>query len=143
MKKTILSVLFLCTIVIVNAQLWHTDFIEAKKLANKENRNIILVFEGSDWCAPCIKLEREIWESEEFKDYAKTHFILLKADFPKRKKNKLSEQQQKENEKLAEKYNQQGFFPFVVVLDKTGKVLGTTGYRKVEPAEYIKLLSSF
>lgn len=143
MKKTILSVLFLCTIVIVNAQLWHTDFIEAKKLATKENRNIILVFEGSDWCAPCIKLEREIWESEEFKDYAKTHFVLLKADFPRRKTNRLSEQQQKENEKLAEKYNQQGFFPFVVVLDKTGKVLGTTGYKKVEPAEYIKLLSSF
>ncbi|MCF6333899.1 MAG: thioredoxin family protein [Draconibacterium sp.] len=143
MKKIILSVLFLYTIVAVNAQVWHLDFNEAKKLATEKNRNIILAFEGSDWCAPCIKLECEIWDSEEFKSYAKTHFVLLKADFPKRKMNKLSGQQQLKNNKLAEKYNPKGFFPFVVVLDKTGKTLGTTGYRKVSTVEYINLLSSF
>ena len=80
------------------------------------------------------------WECTNI-DY--THFVLLKADFPRRKIHKLSGQQQLKNNKLAEKYNPQGFFPFVVVLDKTGKVLGTTGYRKVTPTKYVKLLSSF
>ena len=40
-------------------------------------------------------------------------------------------------------YNKQGFFPFVVVLDEEGKVLGETGYKKVEPIEYINILNSF
>ena len=68
---------------------------------------------------------------------------MLKADFPKKKANKLSKEQQDKNDLLAEKYNQNGYFPLVVVLDKTGKVLGTTGYKNITPAEYIKLLSSF
>jgi hypothetical protein len=41
---------------------------------------------------------------------------------------------------LTEKYNRDGFFPFIVLLDKTGKKLGKTGYEDFETvAEYIKL----
>ena len=127
----------------IHAQDWQTDFEEAKALATEKDRNIILVFSGSDWCAPCIKLETEIWSSEEFKNYSADHFILIKADFPRKRANKLTAQQQEKNNQLAEKYNTQGYFPFVVVLDKNGKVLGTTGYEKKEPADYIKLLASF
>lgn len=68
------------------AQNWMTDFELAKEKANQENRNIVLVFAGSDWCAPCIKLEKEIWQSEEFKKYSDNNYILLKADFPRQKK---------------------------------------------------------
>ncbi len=68
---------------------------------------------------------------------------MLKADFPRKKKNKLTDEQQKQNNQLAEKYNTQGYFPLVVVMDKNDKVLGTTGYEKMETFEYIKLLSSF
>jgi thioredoxin-related protein len=125
------------------AQEWHTDFEEARKVAVQNDRNIILVFKGSDWCAPCIKLDREIWETMEFKDYAKEHFVLLEADFPRKKQNKLDDVQQEKNNKLAEKYNKQGFFPLVVVLDKNGNVLGNTGYKKMTPSKYIELLSSF
>ena len=142
-KDIILSVLFVCSTLFVNAQEWQTDIEKAKELATEQNRNIELVFQGSDWCAPCIKLEREIWSTEEFKAYASEHFVLLKADFPKRKANALSKEQQEKNNQLAEKYNTSGYFPFVVVLDKAGNVLGETGYEKMTPAEYIKLLTSF
>ena len=79
----------------------------------------------------------------EFKAYAKDNFVMLKADFPKKKTNKLEPAQQEKNNDLAEKYNKQGFFPLVVALDKNGNVLGKTGYKKMKPSEYIKLLSSF
>jgi hypothetical protein len=36
----------------------------------------------------------------------------------------LPEELKKQNQGLAEKYNQEGFFPLVVVLDGNGKVLG-------------------
>jgi len=48
-----------------------TDFEQAKTVAAEENKKIILVFQGSDWCAPCTKLDKEIWSAEEFKNYAK------------------------------------------------------------------------
>lgn len=142
-NKLVLSFILILLAWTVNAQDWQTDFDEAKRLAAEKNRNIILVFQGSDWCGPCIKLEKEIWSTDEFKDYAAAHFVMLKADFPRKKQNALEPEQQARNAKLAEMYNQNGYFPFVVVLDKTGKVLGETGYKKITPQEYINLLTSF
>ncbi len=125
------------------AQEWQTDINVAKEIATKESKPIILVFQGSDWCAPCIKLDREIWSTEAFKKYAKDNYVMLKADFPRRKKNTLSEKQTKANALLAEKYNKQGFFPFVVVLDSNGKVLGESSYKKTTPENYIKEFNAF
>ncbi len=125
------------------SQQWETNFEEAKKQASKNNENIVLVFQGSDWCAPCIKLDKEIWSTEAFKKLSQNHFIMLKADFPRKKANKLSEEQTLQNSKLAEVYNHQGMFPLVVVLNKDGKVLGKTGYEKSNPSDYFKKLTSF
>jgi len=125
------------------AQNWQLNFDDAKTLAAKENKNIILVFSGSDWCAPCIKLDKGIWQSEEFKSEAASKWILVRADFPKKKQNALTEAQQKQNDGLAEKYNGEGNFPLVVVLDSNGKVLGKTGYKNISPVEYITLLHTF
>lgn len=125
------------------AQQWQTNFDEAKKLASKNNENIVLVFQGSDWCAPCIKLDKEIWSTQTFKQLSQNHFIMLKADFPRKKANKLSDAQTLHNSKLAETYNNQGIFPLVVVLNKDGKILGKTGYEKLNPSEYFKKLTSF
>ena len=124
------------------AQGWLTDFNQAKKLSKEKELPILLVFSGSDWCAPCIKLDRNIWQSKTFVDYAKDHLVLLRADFPRSKKNKLSKEQMKKNEALAEKYNTRGFFPLVVLLNSEGAVLGKTGFKNVSPSEYIKILES-
>ncbi|WP_419211463.1 thioredoxin family protein [Maribacter sp. X9] len=125
------------------AQDWQTDFTKAKHMANEKNVPIVLVFQGSDWCAPCIKLDRDVWSTDEFKSYAKDHYVMLQADFPRRKSNALSQEQTDKNKALAEKYNRNGVFPFVVVMDQTGKVLGETSYKKLPPKEYIKELDAF
>jgi len=138
-----LSIAFIAMISIASAQEWQTDFEQAKSMAAKDNLSIILVFQGSDWCAPCMKLEKEIWSSKEFIDLAKGHFVMVKADFPRRKKNALPDEQQERNNKLAAEFNTSGYFPFVVVLDKDGKVLGETGYEKLSPEDYFNLLMAF
>lgn len=142
-KHFIVIVLTLLISVSSFAQEWKTNFTEAKAEASKKNQPILLVFQGSDWCAPCIKLDKEIWSTETFKTYSKDHFVMLQADFPRKPKNALPAAQQEANNKLAETYNKNGYFPFVVVLDKTGKVLGQAGYEKTSPQEYIKKLESF
>lgn len=112
-------------------------------MAQKEDKPIILVFSGSDWCAPCIKLDRDIWQSDEFKSYAKQNYVLYRADFPRKKENKLKEQLVEKNKELADRYNPKGYFPLVLVLDKNGKKLGEMGYQKTTPNGYITLLNSY
>ena len=124
------------------AQKWETNFEIAKTKAGKEGVNIVLVFSGSDWCIPCMKLEKNIWESQDFIEYSKTHFVLLRADFPKKKAGALPKEQQEQNDRMAEIYNKQGLFPLVLILDKNGKTLGSTGYKNVSAKEYIALLNS-
>ena len=125
------------------AQEWNDDFKDAMAIAQQENKPIILVFSGSDWCAPCIKLDRDIWQSNEFKAYAKENYILYKADFPRKKENRLVLERATQNKSLADNYNPKGYFPLVLVLGKQGNILGQTGYQKTTPKEYISLLNSF
>lgn len=126
-----------------NSQLWQNDFEKAKDLAEAENKTLILVFSGSDWCAPCMKLEREIWNAEEFQEYAKAHYVMYKADFPRKRQNKPDAETELKNKALAEKFNTKGFFPLVVVFNADAEVLGETGYNKMSVADYIKHLDSF
>ena len=136
---TILFVLIMNT-ARLSAQEWRTDWDTAKVEAEQANKKLILVFSGSDWCIPCIKLEKEIWENSSFIQYAEQHYVLFRADFPKRKKNKLPETIQQLNDSLASEYNPKGYFPLIVVLNSKGKVKGQLGYEKVTPEDYIGLI---
>ena len=143
MKYILTTLLVIGQLTMTYSQNWELDFNTALKTAQDSNKTIILVFSGSDWCAPCMKLEKEIWETDSFKKYAKEHFVMLRADFPRRKANKLSKEQGDKNAKLAELYNPNGYFPAVVIIDKNKNTLGQTGYKKLTPQEYIEHLNSF
>jgi protein disulfide-isomerase len=101
---------------------WMTDFLEAKRKARDEKKMLLLDFTGSDWCGWCIRLNKEVFHTKEFADYAKDNLVLVEVDFPRRKQ--LAETQQKANQKLAEKHRVSGF-PTIVVLDGEGKELWT------------------
>ncbi len=141
MKKLIAIILLTCA-TSITAQEWTYNLNEAIEKAIKEDKNVVLVFSGSDWCASCIKLEKKIWESEEYQKLAEKYFVMLKVDFPRRKKNQLLKEQQEYNKSLAEKYNKKGVFPLVVVLDKKGNILGKTGYKKASPTKYFNDLKA-
>lgn len=144
MKNVYFTSLFLFFLSISSfSQNWMTNFNEAKQVASEKNKNIVLVFQGSDWCAPCIKLDKEVWSAEEFRKLSKDHFVMLKADFPRKKANRLSKELTEQNGMLAGKYNNKGFFPLVVVLDKTGNILGKMGYEKISPSNYFNKLTAF
>ncbi len=140
--KNILIAIALFTSSLISSQTWKTNLEEAKATAVEQNKNIVLVFSGSDWCAPCIKLDKNVWQSEVFKTYANEKLVLLRADFPKKKANALAEDIKKGNAALAEKYNKEGYFPFVVVLDKTGKVLAKKGYENQTADKYVSELQA-
>ncbi|MDB5145233.1 MAG: Thioredoxin-related protein [Mucilaginibacter sp.] len=117
---------------------WLGDFNTAKTEAVKEDKMILINFSGSDWCGPCIRLRKEILESSTFEDYAKDHLVLVRADFPRQKKNQLDAVQVKRNEALADKYNPEGKFPYTLLVDKNGKVLKEwDGFPNESPEKFI------
>jgi len=139
-KSMVILLLFMATI--GYSQDWKNNLEDAKKEATEQNKKILLVFSGSDWCGPCIKLDRNFWQSDVFKKESQKSWVLLKADFPKKKADLLSPELTENNEKLAEKYDREGNFPLVVLLDKTGKVLGEKGYLNISAEDYIQAIHS-
>lgn len=142
MKAASILLTLLCSLHTFS-QNWESSYDEAVSSAQNSNKPIVLVFAGSDWCAPCIKLEKEIWLSEEFKAYADKNYVLYRADFPRKKKNLLSKELSDSHSDLAARYNSKGYFPLVVVLNPKEQILGQTSYKKIPPKEYISLLNSF
>ena len=121
---------------------WLTDFDQAKKNAQEKHERILLTFSGSDWCGPCIRLHKEIFESDAFIKLADNQLVLINADFPRLKKNQLTKDQQQQNDKLADRYNAAGNFPFTVLLDADGKILKEwEGFPKQGAAAFIDELN--
>ncbi len=114
---------------------WSEDFAACQELAKQTGHPIFALFTGSDWCGWCKRLEGEVLSKDEFLKYAGKKLILFKADFP----NKIpqTDKLKRQNEDLAKKYSIQGF-PTVLLLDKNGKVIGETGYRKGGPEKYVE-----
>jgi len=110
-------------------------------LAKKENKNILLVFTGSDWCAPCIRFEKKVLDDPSFIKYANDHLVLMNADFPQTKK--LSPQIVEENERLAAKYNPSGSFPLIVLLKPDEEVVAYLDYRNEDVNQFIAMVNRY
>ena len=116
---------------------WMTDFTAAKAKAKAEKKTILLNFTGSDWCGWCMKLDKEVFSQPEFIEYAKDNLVLVTVDFPR--KTKLDEKLAKQNEKLSDKYDVQGF-PTIVLARSTGSEKAETGYQEGGAAKYVEHL---
>ena len=132
------KLLLLLSVFFVSTPNWHYSLEEAEKIARKENKYILLNFSGSDWCGPCIRMQKEIFESEPFIKMADTELVLVNADFPRNKKNQLPAGRQKINEEIADRYNEKGIFPYTVLLNANGKViLSWEGFPNESPEAFI------
>lgn len=103
---------------------WHTDLEKAKAAAKKSKKPIFVEFLGSDWCPPCIMMEKEVYSKKEFKEYARKNLVLVKVDFPRTKE--LPEKQQEHNRKWAMEYKVE-YLPTMVIVDAAGKELKRLG----------------
>lgn len=135
---TLLSLLALVLPTSAGELKWLTSMDEALAQAKKENKLVLVNFTGSDWCFFCIKQEKEVFSTREFQNYAAKNLVLLKLDFPRKKK--LPAEQEKANRALMEKYKVRGF-PTLVILSPEGKELARrVGYGGGGPEPLIKLL---
>lgn len=122
----------------VEALEWETDFKKASSAAKASDKYIMLDFSGSDWCGWCIKLEKEVFSQDAFKDFAEKNLVCVLVDFP-RKKMQTGEQKQ-QNRDLATKYGIQGY-PTIIILGPDGESVARTGYLQGGSKNYVQHLN--
>jgi protein disulfide-isomerase len=117
---------------------WMTDLPAALKKAQAEKKMVLMDFTGSDWCGWCIKLQKEVFNTKEFADYADKNLVLVELDFPNKKEQSAT--LKATNKKLQQKYGARGF-PTIVVLNSEGKeVWRKVGYMPGGPKAWIEKL---
>jgi thioredoxin-related protein len=122
-------------------KLWTTSFAKAKELAAKEGKDILMEFTGSDWCPPCIALNKNVLTKEVFKVEATKKFVLLKLDNP-RDKSKQTKEEQAQYKELSSKFNVTGV-PTIFLADAKGRPYSKqVGYSGAEAKQYVEDLAS-
>jgi len=119
---------------------WGTDFEKALENAKLSKKHILVLFTGSDWCQPCKELKKIVFNKDMFKDFAKDNFELVVVDFPDQ--FKLPESQRIQNDKLAEKFDIEGY-PTVVFLTSEGKEIKRGNFIAETPQEFIAYFEKY
>ena len=145
MKKTIYILLIsIFTTVFVSAQelTWYTDVGKASEFAMKEKKPLLMFFTGSDWCGWCIRLQKEVFQTSEFKKWALENVVLVELDFPKR--TPQSDNIRAQNQQLQRMFKVRGYPTIWFVNPEINsekqinlRSLGSTGYVAGGPTKWI------
>lgn len=112
-----------------------TDPDQAFAAAAASDKQVLLLFQGSDWCIPCIRLEQKVLSGERFLHFVQDSLVVLKADFPQRKK--IDPVLVSQYEKLAEVFNPEGAFPKAVLLNAQRKSIAQVAIQDPAPETFI------
>ena len=138
MKNWMMVLLFMCGTAGF-AQQWQKDLNLATAKASSSNKVVLLLFSVPDACDVCDRFEKNVIKSDAFVKYAQENYVLARPDFS----GSADMLTKADNLLIVEKYNKDGFFPWVVILDGNSKVLGKMGlYNDETPEEYIKKLEA-
>jgi thiol-disulfide isomerase/thioredoxin len=124
MKQTLLhkTALFIFSIAALGVASLHAEtpgsWDEIVQKATTANKPILLEFTGSDWCPPCMMMNKTVFSTPEFQKFAESDLVFVKLDFPRKKELPATEKQR--NEALAQKFGVEGF-PTMVILDPKGQ----------------------
>lgn len=135
MKKIIVTLLLVLGSLSVEAQelTWHKDMNKAIGISKKENKPLFLFFTGSDWCGWCIRLQKEVFKTPEFIDWAKKNVVLVELDFPRKSTQSDAEKQQ--NMELQQVFAVRGY-PSVYFV-KAGELNGKTNFEQLGNTGYV------
>jgi protein disulfide-isomerase len=98
----------------------HADLNYALETARQEDKLVLAYFTGSDWCGPCIELDKSVLSHPDFRDYARQNLAVVVVDFPRSKA--LPEDDSSQNQQLKNAFRVAGF-PTLVLLDADGREL--------------------
>jgi len=106
---------------------WLQDFENAKRRAAAEEKDLLVLFAGSDWCEYSKQMARLVFFQPEFRKHVDDKYLLVFVDFPRHRLAKAKVENAKRNEKLSQHFEIQGF-PTIVLTDELGQPYGQLGY---------------
>ena len=119
-----------------------TNLEEARAIAEATDKAIVMVFAGSDWCAPCKVFKRTVLTEEAFLRGGKDDYVVVYLDYPSKKRNQLPEAQAAYNKAMAERYNEQGVFPRIYLLDAGGETIREMKFAGQTAEEFVGELAA-
>ena len=135
---SVVAVLIICSSPAFGSKTWLTDYDQALAESTLTGKPVLTLFTGSDWCPHCRTLEEQVFDSENFSDWAEDHVVLLMIDLPQ---SGISQAVRSERSRICIKYGVRTF-PSVLVLDSSGEKLAEQkGYRGASATNWIKQLA--
>lgn len=107
---------------------------QSSAVSVQDSLPVLLVFSGSDWCMPCIQLEKTILSDSSFIQFAGKKLNIVRADFPQRKK--IPDTEKRASEALADRYNPEGTFPKVLLLNPDRTILSILAWKGHSPGSF-------
>ena len=140
MKVSVLAALATLAVNLAHAGEYLTNFDAGKQKAAAENKNLLVKFTGSDWCPPCMKLEKDVFSKKSFQKGVEKDFVVVVLDFPR--SSNLPKEARAANKKIAKKYKIKSY-PTVMLMDSKGKVFKSmSGYDGSGPKAYLAGIKS-
>ena len=106
---------------------WTEDINAAIEQAAKEDKDLMILYTGSDWCPPCKLLEEEVLSQKEFLFESDPHYVLIKIDFPQQIKQ--DPEIVERNAEWANRFGIKGY-PTIVLTDVALKPYAFLGYEE-------------
>ena len=106
---------------------WLQDFEAAKRRAAAENKDILIAFNGSDWCIWCVRLMNEVLFQREFREQIEEDFVLVSIDVPREAEARAKVQDRARNEAMTERFAVSSY-PTIVLTDSQGQAYAEGGY---------------
>ena len=107
---------------------WLQDFELAKQQAAEQGKDVLLLFNGSDWCPYCTRLASEVLLVPAFAEKVGEKYVPVCLDFPRKPAARAKVKNAVRNTRLKVRYGVSGF-PKVVLTDPAGKPFGViSGY---------------
>jgi thioredoxin-related protein len=116
---------------------WMDDYHTSQAAASEQDRLMLLMFTGSDWCGWCVRMHDEILDTATFMQWAGRNLVLVYVDFPR--EDYRSPATRSQNRELDERYGIGGY-PTLVLTDAAGKELTRMGYMQGGPKTFIRAI---
>lgn len=97
----------------------YTKWEQAVEVSKNDNKDILIILTGKEWCAPCKKLEDNVLRTDQFKKYADPKFVVFEIDIPKSHLSRLNSRINKIHEEFSTKYDATAF-PSLILVDHEG-----------------------
>jgi thioredoxin-related protein len=95
----------------------YNDWDIAKQQSELKGKNILIILTGAEWCKPCVKMEKNVIENEQFIEYANQNLVILEINIPRNQN--YNSKIMKDYVYFKNKYSTNAL-PIMILVDKNG-----------------------